>query len=140
MNNIEAIESLVNGKSKKEIVEQARSFALNELENGTINDLKNFADVMRMKTLIDTVYDVFKEHLEAGEGHGVTIETKNGRSMPQYENDPVYKSLKQQLKDREELLKTALKSKTEIADAETGEIVPKVPVFYAKDSKSIKLK
>lgn len=65
----------------------------------------------------------------------VTI--KNGSARPDFTEDHVYNQLKGQLKEREALLKAALKSSTPIYDSE-GVEVPKVTVKYTDDSIIIK--
>jgi hypothetical protein len=57
--------------------------------------------------------------------------------MVQYADDPVYADLQKQLKDREELLKTALATDVEFYDSE-GVQVPKVSVKYSADSLQVK--
>ena len=61
----------------------------------------------------------------------------NGRKMIQYQEDPIYEELNKQLKQREELLKTALNQSEPMYDSE-GIEVPKVSVKYAKDSIQVK--
>jgi len=71
------------------------------------------------------------------EAFGKTFEIRNGGTLPQYEDDPIYSEMKAKLKEREELLKTALKSSDTIYDSE-GLEVPKVSVKYKADSLIVK--
>ena len=45
-----------------------------------------------------------------------------------YEDDPVYKEMQTNLKAREKLLKTVFDTKTSIADADSGEMIPIVGI------------
>ena len=71
------------------------------------------------------------------EAFGKTFEIRNGGTLLQYEDDPIYAEMKAKLKEREELLKTALKSSDTIYDSE-GLEVPKVSVKYKADSLIVK--
>jgi hypothetical protein len=70
--------------------------------------------------------------------YGVEFSTMNTGDRYDYAADPIYADIARQLKEREELLKLALKSANPIYDHE-GIEVPKVPV-KTFGSEVIKLK
>lgn len=72
---------------------------------------------------------------ETRERYGVKIALRSGYAQYDYEVDEEYKALKTKLKDREELLKEAAKSKSQIFISESGEQINRPPVKnYTKDS------
>ncbi len=72
--------------------------------------------------------------------NGVTLSLGSTGVRLSYEDDSVYKELKDKLKAREELLKTVHKQKLEIADGETGEMVPIVGIkSQSKETLVVKL-
>jgi hypothetical protein len=69
------------------------------------------------------------------ERHGIKIALRNGYAQYDFEKDEEYKILKGKLKSREDLLKEAVKSSSQVFITESGEQVNKVPVkSYTKDS------
>lgn len=60
--------------------------------------------------------------------NGVKLTLSSTGIRLSYEDDSVYKELKGKLKAREELLKTVHKQKLEVADGDTGEMVPIVGI------------
>jgi hypothetical protein len=125
--------------SKKEIELSAKSFAKNILDSGEMDKLELFSQAERMTLSITTVRDEIKASLprEKQIAYGIEINPVNGRQMIQYAEDEVYSELLKKLKDREELLKVALKTDTPFYDNE-GIEVPKVSVKYASDSLQVK--
>jgi hypothetical protein len=65
---------------------------------------------------------------------GVDFDTRKGSERLDYEADPEYARLKEQLKEREALLKQAVKVKGKVIDETTGEMVPSVPVMVNPSS------
>jgi hypothetical protein len=120
------------------------------IEGGDLNPLEAHA---KAKAIVTALTDVIKrtedlaqdEAMKYGtktfEAFGASVTLKDGAVTPNYEECPVWASIKEQLKAREELLKLAFKSKdVEITDTTTGEVVPKVSPKYAKSSISIQFK
>lgn len=130
--------------SKKEIVEKAREWAMQiaDEEYGSESLNKRYASIQRIKEYIDTIQKEFKSAITEGmnekelECHGVKFTKVEGRSVLDYSVDEVWNHLKEQLKEREELLKTVAKSKKPIYDDE-GVEVTKCP--YKPSSAYIKL-
>jgi predicted DNA-binding protein YlxM (UPF0122 family) len=125
--------------TKKQVQANAIEFANRLINNGEHEKLEMFSQAVRIKETINTIYDAIKDSIPAEKqiAYGVEISPTNGRIMIQFAEDEIYADLQKQLKDREELLKVALKSDKTIYDDE-GVNVPKVSVKYAADSLTIK--
>jgi predicted DNA-binding protein YlxM (UPF0122 family) len=125
--------------TKKQVQANAIEFANHLINNGEHEKLEMFSQAVRIKETINTIYDTIKESIptEKQIAYGIEINPVNGRQMIQFAEDEVYASLQKQLKDREELLKVALKTETPFYDNEGCE-VPKVSVKYASDSLTVK--
>ena len=125
--------------TKKQVQANAIEFANHLINNGEHEKLEMFSQAVRIKETINTIYDAIKESIPAEKqiAYGIEISPVNGRQMIQFAEDEVYASLQKQLKDREELLKVALKTETPFYDNEGCEI-PKVSVKYASDSLTVK--
>lgn len=125
--------------SKKELELSSKNFANKILESGEIDKFEAFAQAERLTTSISNVRDVLKASLprEKQTAFGIEVNAVNGRQMIQFADDPIYAELQKQLKDREELLKVALKTDTAFYDSE-GIEVSKVSVKYASDSLTVK--
>ena len=125
--------------SKKELELSSKTFAKNLIDAGEIDKVEAFAQAERLTTAISNVRDELKASLprEKQIAYGIEINPVNGRQMIQFAEDEIYASLQKQLKDREELLKVALKTETPFYDNEGFE-VPKVSVKYASDSLAVK--
>lgn len=123
--------------SKKELELTSKNFANKILESGEIDKFEAFAQAERLTTSITNVRDVLKASLprEKQSAFGIEINPVNGRQMIQFSDDPIWQQLNKDLKDREELLKLALKQ--EVLDT-YGNEVPKVSVKYASDSLTVK--
>lgn len=126
------------------------SKALKTIENAIINGdtdaLEVFVSTSRAEKLFksfnSTIKGYAKDEAFKYEGKtfgafGAEITLKNGSARPNYDDDEVYCALKKSLKQREELLKTALKSSDPIFDKD-GVEVTKVSVKYTDDSLIIK--
>lgn len=116
-------------KSKVEIIELAQKQIDYIKENG---DAENtFAFLKKCSTLLDLVTDGVKEDAMTAIGrgsdyfHGVKM-TVESRTTYSYSNDPIWKSLQKQTKERESLLK-AIKEPIEVLDPESGEVVTVYP-------------
>ena len=121
--------------SKKEIIESARNWAeqIADDEKGSESLHKRYASIQRIKEYIDNVQKIFKETLTDAMNdrefscHGMKFTKVEGKKALDYSTDEVWNDLKNQLKEREELLKVAHKSKEKIYDSE-GVEVPKCPI------------
>lgn len=132
-----------NGKSKKEVVLSAEVMAFEMIESGEVDSKDALSKVVKLKDYLDTVEKKLRADLESemfhGEKHthhGVTFQYSEGSKRLNYEDDPIYKAIKEMLKSREELLKCAFNSSDMIFDSE-GVEVPKVSCSYTKDSVKI---
>ena len=132
-------EELISGEmqllgTKKEIAAQAEAWAMQivDEETGSENLHKRYASIQRIKEYVDTVQSTFKKALECDqqekhfECYGMKFSRVEGRSILDYSQDEKYQELKAKVKEREELLKVAAKSKEMIFDSE-GVEVPRVP-------------
>lgn len=124
--------------TKKEIQKSTKDFVDQLVDAGEIDPIEALSQVVRMEEAIKVVKDGLKNSLptENFEAFGLKGTFKNGYDKPNFEDDEVYKDLKEKLKDREELLKVALKSKDSIYDSE-GIEVPKVSTTPTKGSLTI---
>lgn len=129
--------------SKVEVLNFARKLE-NELNNGQINAL----DLVVYKKCIDKVFDTIKQTLDPiaraeAEKHGQKVFTFKGIKVELAENGTTYdytnckdpelpdlitavKLATQNLKDRQEFLKS-LKTKLEVVDTRTGEVITLFP-------------
>jgi hypothetical protein len=137
-NQMRELEAFELSATKKSCIEQAQLFVAKIDENGTITKQEALSKALRYHTFINEVVDKLKAKFTGkDEFFGITITPTNGRQMIQFSEDEKWQQLSNQLKQREELLKVALKSDEPIYDSEGCE-VPKVSVNYAKDSLAIK--
>lgn len=121
--------------TKKEISKHAEEFANDILEEGFIDKVELLSQAIRLKEAMTVIESKVRSSLpeENFEGFGMKGTYTQGGDIPQYEDDPIYKELKQDLKEREDLLKLALKQKEVIFDA-YGNEVPKVSTKPRKSS------
>jgi hypothetical protein len=124
--------------TKKHAQAKGKELAVKILEEGLISKKDAFVNLIRHCEVVNTAKDTLKESLplEKFTYLGVEIAPMNGRKILQYQEDPLWCEISNQLKKREELLKVALNS-VEPIFTEEGE-VPKVSVTYAKDSINVK--
>lgn len=128
--------------SKKEIEQQGYLKAFNMMQEGEHDEFRLLASAERLKTYTESFCKELRKHVNLTEktykAHGVEFSTMNTGDRYDFEQDDVYKTLKEQLKEREDLLKLALKSKNQIFDAD-GVEVPRVGI-KTYGSEVIKLK
>lgn len=119
---------------------------VNAVENGEINGLEAFIVFKKLEDAFKRAKAVIEEHAhnEADRYNeksftinGFTITKKDGSQRLQYNEDDVCLKLSEQLKERQELVKLATKSKSPIYDNE-GVEVPKVSVKFDKSSLQVK--
>lgn len=125
--------------TKKELEISSKKFAKDIIDSGEIDAYEAFAQAERMCLAVTTVRDEIKSALprEKNIAFGIELNPVNGRQMIQFSEDPIYSDILKELKEREELLKLALKTDKPFYDSE-GIEVPKVSVKYAADSLQVK--
>ena len=118
---------------KKEIVEKAKQDVQNIVDGGEVTLEDALMDSVRLEEYLKTFSKELKKHIDE-ETFGKSYDHKGGNisfrgtgDRLDYEQDEVYSTIKELLKEREELLKLAYKSKDMIFDAD-GIEVPKVVV------------
>lgn len=116
------------------------------VENGDINGLDAFIVFKKLEDAFKKAKAVIEEHAynEADKYNdksftinGFTITKKEGSQRLQYNEDELCLKLSEQLKERQELVKLATKSKSPIYDNE-GVEVPRVSVKFDKSSLIVK--
>ena len=124
--------------NKKEIQFSAKEFITGILDSGESDKVELFAQAKRMSEALEVVTTELLKSLpqENFEAFGLKGTYRNGGDSVNYKEDLVYSDLQKQLKDREELLKLALKSSNPIYDHE-GIEVPKCSTTPRKSSLSI---
>lgn len=124
--------------NKKEIQFSAKEFISNILIEGNSDKYELFAQAKRMSEALEVVTSELLKSLpqENFEAFGLKGTFRNGGDIVNFKEDPVWSDLQKKLKDREELLKTALKTKTEFYDSE-GILVPIVSTTPRKSSLTI---
>jgi cell fate (sporulation/competence/biofilm development) regulator YmcA (YheA/YmcA/DUF963 family) len=128
--------------TKKEAIKTGTELAKSLVENGEVDLFRVVGNLARLSEVVtaalselkkaDALYDIDKGYSL----NGVKFSVANTGDRMDYEFDPIYKAINKKLKDREALLKSALKSDTplfaEALDEETGEVyaqeVPRIPV------------
>ena len=118
---------------KKEILEKAQQDVQNIVNGGEVTLEDALMDSVRLEEYLKTFSKELKKHIDE-ETFGKSYDHKGGNisfrgtgDRLDYEQDEVYSTIKELLKEREELLKLAFKSKDMIFDAD-GIEVPKVAV------------
>ena len=120
--------------AKQQGVEAAKTL-LDKGEISAIDALSNFA---RFKEVVESFVSELRKNADLPEKeyekNGVKFSMRSTGDRFDYSKDEVYAELHRKLKDREELLKLAMKSKDVIYDSE-GVEVPKVGVkTYGKET------
>ena len=124
--------------TKKEIQFSAKKFAKDLIEKGEVDKVELFAQAVRLNEVLSIVTDELKKTLPAEnfEAFGIKGTFRNGGSTPNYKECEIWSDIAKELKERQELLKLAMKSDKEIYD-EAGVLVPKVSEIIRKSSLSI---
>lgn len=139
--------TLTSGQLTKEALQRWSADMVALIDNGDLNPLEAHAKAKAIMAALKDVIDQTEQQArdeadkyggKSFQAFGAKVTLKDGNVTPNYDEDAVWNSIKQQLKEREELLKLAFKSKdAEITDTTTGEVVPRVSAKYAKSSISI---
>jgi hypothetical protein len=126
--------------TKKDAVLTGKRMVDEILEAGEIEPLQIWANICRLKEVVNSADAEFRNRIELFDKtniHGVEFSHVNGGDTLNYKDDPIYLDIFNELKEREELLKLAYKSKNEIYDSE-GIEVAKVSSSPRKSSITIK--
>ena len=125
--------------SKREIKAKAQEKAKSLLEDEDSSSPETaLIDASRISEYLKELITKLREGLNAEElkdfeCKGAKFVFKSGSKSLNYQEDEVYSKLKELLKEREELLKVAAKSKEVVFDSEQNP-VPKVSCTYGQDS------
>jgi hypothetical protein len=124
--------------NKKEIQFSAKKFITEVLEAGEVDKYELIAQAKRMGEALDVINAELLKVLpqENFEAFGLKGTFRNGGDTVNYKECEIWSDIQKELKEREELLKLALKSDKEIYD-EAGVLVPKVSTTPRKSSLSI---
>lgn len=124
--------------TKAEIQFSAKKFAKELIDKGEVDKKEIIAEAVRLNEAFTIIVKELIRTLpsENFEAFGVKGTFRNGGSTPNYKECEIWSDIAKELKDREELLKLAMKSDKEIYD-EAGVLVPKVSENIRKSSLSI---
>jgi hypothetical protein len=124
--------------NKKEIQFSSKKFITDLLDAGEVNKYELLAQAKRMSEALDVINEELLKVLpqENFEEFGLKGIFRNGGETINFKECEIWSDIQKELKEREELLKTALKSNKEVYD-ESGVLVPKVSTTPRKSSLSI---
>ena len=124
--------------NKLEIQLSAKTFIKEVLDAGEIDKIELLAQAKRMGEALEVINAELLKVLpqENFEGYGLKGTFRSGGETINYKDCEVWSDINRELKEREELLKLALKSQNEIYDA-AGVQVPKVSTTPRKSSMAI---
>jgi hypothetical protein len=97
--------------SKKEAVLTGQNLVKSILDNGVVDKIDALSNLTRLLEVVSTAQNELKKYLplEKYVKNGIEFNYVQGSDIPIFEEDPIYVELKKDLKDREELLRLALK-------------------------------
>lgn len=124
--------------NKREIQFSSKKFITDLLESGEVNKYELLAQAKRMVEALDVINVELMKVIpqENFEEFGLKGTFRSGGDTINYKECEIWSDIQKELKEREELLKLALKSDKEIYD-ESGILVPKVSTTPRKSSLSI---
>ncbi len=124
--------------NKLEIQLSAKTFIKEVLDAGEIDKFELLAQAKRMGEALDVINAELIKVLpqENFEGYGLKGTFRSGGETINFKDCEVWSDINRELKEREDLLKLALKSQNEIYDA-AGVQVPKVSTTPRKSSMAI---
>lgn len=124
--------------NRLEIQLSAKTFIKEVLDAGEIDKIELLAQAKRMGEALDVINAELIKVLpqENFEGYGLKGTFRSGGETINYKDCEVWSDINRELKEREDLLKLALKSQNEIYDA-AGVQVPKVSTTPRKSSLAI---
>lgn len=125
--------------TKKDAILTGKRMVDDLIEKGEIDKYQAMANICRLKEVVNSADAEMRKHLPEIKHtcFGVEFTPVNGGETINYGDDPIYQNLKAELKEREELLKLALKQTQVIFDA-YGNEVPQVSVTPRKSSITLK--
>lgn len=125
--------------TKKEAQKTGLNLAKQIINGGEVSKHEALANLVRLNEVISNAITEIKESVsnEKVTVLGVEFTPVNGRTMYDFKSDHLWSELNNKLKQREELLKVALKSDETIFDSE-GIEVPKIETTNSKSSLTIK--
>lgn len=125
--------------TKKEAQKTGLNLASQIINGGEVSKHEALANLVRLNEVISNAITEIKESVifEKLTVLGVEFTPTNGRIMYNFKEDFVWNELNNKIKQREELLKVALKSDDTIYDSE-GVEVTKVTTSNSKSSLTIK--
>lgn len=128
------------GKTRKEVIQSAEQFADELIQSGEFKSDEALTRLVKLNDYITAFEKKLRADIEddmVGNDKitlsGVTIACSEGSQRINFKEDPIYCELQDALKEREDLLRVALKSSKPIYDNEGIEI-PKVSVSFTKSS------
>lgn len=124
--------------SKKEIQLSAKTFISDLLDAGEVDKYELIAQAKRMGEALDVINTELLKVLpqENFEAFGLKGTFRSGGETINFKECEIWSDISKELKEREELLKLALKSDKEIYD-DAGVLVPKVSTTPRKSSLAI---
>ena len=112
---------------KKEIVSKAKEDVNRMVDSGEVDIAEAVVDATRLSEYLKVFVSELRNHVDDKydkyECKGVKLSFKGTGDRLDYEQDEKYADIKSQLKEREELLKLAYKSKDMIFDSEGVEVI-----------------
>jgi hypothetical protein len=125
--------------TKKDAQQTGLNLAKQIIDGGEVSKHEALANLVRLNEVIINAITEIKESVsnEKVTILGVEFTPVNGRTMYNFKEDELWNSLNNKLKQREELLKVALKSDEIIFDSDGCEI-PKINTSSSKSSLTIK--
>lgn len=124
--------------SKKEIQLSAKTFISDLLDAGEVDKYELIAQAKRMGEALEVINTELLKVLpqEKFEAFGLKGTFRSGGETINFKECEIWSDISKELKEREELLKLALKSDKEIYD-DAGVLVPKVSTTPRKSSLAI---
>jgi len=126
--------------TKKDAIKTGEDLIQSVLDSGEVNIMELGSNLIRLEQVISSAVVKFKNHIidePKQKVLGIEFNPVNGGETLNYKDDAIYLDIFNKLKEREELLKLAYKSKNEIYD-ENGVMVEKVSSTPRKSSVTAK--
>ena len=126
--------------TKEKAIETGTDLAESVLDDGFVDPKKVLSNLVRLRAVIDSAVLVLRDEIGfivKDSFNGVEFNPVNPKESFVYEEDDICAKLSAQLKERQDLVKLASKSKDVIFDS-TGAEVSKVSSKFSKSSITIK--
>ena len=126
--------------TKKEAIKTGSELTKKIFNEGSVDKLKYVANLARLEAVISSAMTEARKgivDIEKTSMLGVDFNPANGGETLNFKDDPIWSDIKQELSEREDLLKLAFKTKKEFYDSE-GVEVPKVSSTQRESSITIK--